>query len=102
MPVGILFPERIEIMPVMDNKTVQALFNDAYNGFFCRWRNNVPELNDLDAWEKVLQDANRIAEKYETYEDKDTAPATQILRALCTILDSRAREAEKERKINDN
>lgn len=79
---------------VMDNRAVQAFFGDAYNSFFVKWRNKVPDLHDKDAWSTMLDEANAVLHKYEQYEDASHAPLTSIMGAMCDILDYRARVAK--------
>lgn len=47
----------------MTNDTVKALFNDTYNGFFLKWRNQVPR-PDSKKWEEIVREADELMKKY--------------------------------------
>ena len=75
----------------MSNKDIQGFLNSVYNGWFCKWRDNLPEFTDIDAWAVIVNEGVALIERYQEYEDGDFTPCTIIIQQLANILDDRKR-----------
>lgn len=75
----------------MSNKDIQGLLQVAYNQFFCKWRDNLPEIHDSAGWTKIYDEALALVDKYECFDDDKFAPCSTIIETLTHILDDRKR-----------
>lgn len=75
----------------MSNKDLQGFLNATYNQFLCKWRNNVPELNDAETWDRIWSEAQNISKQYERFEEDGFRPCSKIIEAFLMILDDRKR-----------
>lgn len=75
----------------MSNKDIQGLFQESYNKFFCKWRDNLPEIHDVDGWNVIYNEATALIEKYQCFDDGEFAPCYTIIQTLANILDDRKR-----------
>ena len=75
----------------MTNRDLQSLMNDIYNKFFCKWRDNLPEIHDTAGWTKIYDEALALVDKYECFDDDKFAPCSTIIETLTHILDDRKR-----------
>lgn len=75
----------------MSNKEVQSFINEVYNLFFCKWRDNVPEINNVDAWVPIVDEGIKLIEKYQRFDDAYFQPCQTIIQVFVDILDDRRR-----------
>lgn len=75
----------------MSNKEVQSFINEVYNLFFCKWRDNVPEINNVDAWVPIVDEGIKLIEKYQKFDDAYFKPCQTIIQVFVDILDDRRR-----------
>lgn len=45
---------------IPDHETVKQIMNEAYNGFYLKWRNNLT----IDNADQMMQEVNELDEKY--------------------------------------
>ena len=70
----------------MSNKDIQEFLNDAYNKWFCKWRDNLHSPTDYN---KFGKEGIALIEKYMKFEDADFEPCTTIIQQFVKILDDR-------------
>ena len=75
----------------MTNDDVRDLMNDCYNRFFTKWRNNVPEITNVDAWIPIVDEGIKLIEKYQRFDDAYFQPCQTIIQVFVDILDDRRR-----------
>lgn len=69
----------------MTNDTIKALFHDAHNVFFRKWRDSVLR-PDSDEWESIVREAEELIKKY-GYENR----SNQIILWFLDELDERSK-----------
>lgn len=78
----------------MSNDDVRDLMNDCYNRFFTKWRNNVPETTNIDAWVPIVDEGIKLIEKYQRFDDAYFQPCQTIIQVFVNILDDRKRNQQ--------
>lgn len=78
----------------MSNDDVRDLMNDCYNRFFTKWRNNVSEINNVDAWVPIVDEGIKLIEKYRRFDDAYFKPCQTIIEVFVNLLDDRKRNKQ--------
>ncbi len=74
----------------MTNKELSDVFTDIYNGFWMKYRDNLPLLSDEAGWEKITEEARELMKKH------DCQLARNMAADLLAIMDQRQRNKECE------
>lgn len=53
----------------MTNELIRNMLGDIHNGFFCKWRDCVPE-RDSPVWDQIYAEVNQLQEKYDKPQGK--------------------------------
>lgn len=69
----------------MTNKEISELFTDIYNGFWMKYRDNLPVLHDESGWDAIYEEAEDLMQKH------DSLLARNMVADLMAIMDQRAR-----------
>lgn len=70
----------------MTNKEISGIFTDIYNGFWMKYRDNLPDLHDEPGWDAIYAEAERLTKKHGSQLARD------MVADLIVIMDQRARE----------
>lgn len=73
-------------MSGMTNKEISEIFTDIYNGFWMKYRDNLPDLHDEPGWDAIYAEAKDLMQKH------DSLLARNLVADLMVIMDRRARE----------
>ena len=76
----------------MSNKDIQGFLNATYNGWFCKWRDILPDDGNSKEWQDFTDEGIALIEKYQAFEDPDFEPCQIIIQQLFNILVDRKRK----------
>lgn len=74
----------------MDNKAISELFKDAYNVFWTKHRDAIPERHS-DVWDSIVAEGEELINKYH-----GCPLACDLVGALIAELDQRMRGSERD------
>ena len=53
----------LDDVEILTGQQVKEIFYDVYNGFWRKWRDNIPEFHSAE-WDKIVEHEKRLRRKY--------------------------------------